>query len=74
MKSFFHGWLISIGCYVEKLIKHDCPKEGGASKVLAKIPERSSLTRLINKLPTSCRLYLRLRVDVPGLLLSINEV
>lgn len=52
MELFFHGWLISIGCYVEKLISHDCCKrKGGVSEVQAKFPGRPSLKRLLSKCP-----------------------
>ena len=50
MESFFPGWLISIGRYVEKLIKHGCFKEGKTPQILAEFPGRSSLTRQFNKL------------------------
>ena len=54
---FFHGWLISIGHYVENLIKHDCFKGGEPSEILAKFPGRLSLTSLFVKLPTFCRYF-----------------
>lgn len=78
MESFFPGWLISIGHYVEKLIKHGCFKEGKTPQILAEFPGRLSLTRQFNKLclwllHSSCgRLWGR--VGLLGWLSNVNEV
>lgn len=57
MEFFFHGWLISIGRYVEKLIKHDCFK-GGKKKALRDSDEVSRkviINKAIQWLPAACR-------------------